>query len=69
MRNQETLSDNSVISGRNSVYTDGQRLELSERMMEVGHSELGLENKRKSKIPVRVFNYVLRFLSIREFRI
>lgn len=51
------------------IYTDGQRLELSERMMEVGHSELGLENKRKSKIPVRVFNYVLRFLSIREFRI
>lgn len=51
------------------IYTDGQRLELSERMMEVRHSELGLENKRKSKIPVRVFNYVLRFLSIREFGI
>lgn len=28
--------------------------------MEVGHSELGLETKRKSKIPVRV--YLIAFL-------
>lgn len=51
------------------LNTDGQRLALSERMMEVGHSELGLETKRKSKIPVRVFNSILRVLSIREFGI
>lgn len=51
------------------LYADGQRFALSERMMEVGHSELGLETKRKSKIPVRVFISILRFLSIREFGI
>lgn len=42
------------------LYADGQRLALSERMMEIGHSELGLETKRKSKIPVRV--YLIAFL-------